>query len=273
MGVQETAERMRADGLDVPDWVEGLDRFPVDRTGEEPLSFSIAKSDKSNIVKQSASVTLVDLGDEVLGMELHGPKQALGEDYPAMASAAAEEVRRNWRGLVVSASGKDFSVGANVMLVLLAAQAQQWEMLERGIKGLQDANMLFKYLERPVVVAPYGYALGGGTEILMHSARVVAAAESYIGLVEAGLGLIPAGGGTKEMAVRTARMLPPGNTQVPNRPELGSFIGPIFENIATAKASASAAEAYDLGYLRPGDRVVMNKRPPAVRGEGSRAGA
>lgn len=259
MGVQETAQRMKADGLELPDWVETLDRFPVDRIGEEPLSFTVLKADKTLIVKQTPSVTLVDLGDEVLGMELHGMKQSIGEDFMPAANAAAEEVCRNWRGLVVSASAPNFSVGFNAMLILLSAQAQQWALIERTVKALQDSLMGFKYLARPVVVAPYGMTLGGGCEIAMQSARTVAAAETYMGLVEVGLGLIPAGGGTKEMAVRAAQMMPPAGSQMPNRAELISYIAPAFEYAATAKVSTSAAEARDLGFLRPTDEIVMNR--------------
>jgi 3-hydroxyacyl-CoA dehydrogenase len=258
MGVPETAERMRADGLELPDWIEGIDRFPIDRSGERPLSFTMLKSDKTNIVKQTAGVTLVDLGDEVLGMQMHGPKQSIGDDYMAAARNAAEEVQRNWRGLVVSAESTNFCVGANLMMVILAAQARQWELLERACRGLQDANMVFKYLGSPVVVAPFGVTVGGGAEIAMHCACTVAAAETYMGLIEVGVGIIPAGGGTKEMALRCARMMPPAGSQMPNRADLISFIGPAFENIATAKTSTSAAEARDLGYLRDTDVIVMN---------------
>jgi 3-hydroxyacyl-CoA dehydrogenase len=258
MGVQETAERMRADGLELPDWIEGIDRFPVDRSGEQPLSFSVLKSDKTNIVKQTAGVTLLDLGDEVLGMQMHGPRQSIGEDYMAAARNAADEVQRNWRGLAVSAESTNFCVGANLMMVVLAAQARQWDLLERACRGLQDANMLFKYLGTPVVVAPFGITVGGGVEIAMHCVRTVAAAETYMGLVEVGVGIIPAGGGTKEMALRCARAMPPTGSQLPNKAELISFIGPAFENIATAKTSTSAAEARDLGYLRDTDEIVMN---------------
>ena len=217
------------------------------------------KAEKSRIVKQTPGVTLVDLGDGVLGMELHGPKQSISEDFMPAVISTAEEVRQNWRGLVVSASAPNFCVGFNIMLILLSAQAQQWALVERTIKSLQNSLMTLKYLERPVVVAPYGMTLGGGTELAMHSARTVAAAETYMGLVEVGLGLIPAGGGTKEMAFRAAGMMPPGNSQVPNHAELISYIGPAFENIATAKVSTSGAEARDLGYLRPTDELVMNR--------------
>jgi 3-hydroxyacyl-CoA dehydrogenase len=258
LGVKAAAERMRADGIELPDWVDGVDRFPVDRAGEQPLSFTVLKSDRHNVVKQTAGVTLLDLGDEVLGLQMHGPKQSIAEDYISAARNAAEEVERNWRGLVVSAEGSNFSVGANLMMVVLAAQARHWELLERACRGLQETNMLLKYLGRPVVVAPFGITVGGGAEIAMHCARTVAAAETYMGLVELGVGIIPAGGGTKEMALRSAQRLLQGNSQLPNRPDLISFIGPAFENIALAKTSTSAAEARELGYLRQTDLIVRN---------------
>lgn len=259
LGVRESVARMRAEGLDLPSWTDEIDRFPVDRSGEEPLSFTVLKQEMTRVVRSTPEVTLYDLGGEVLGLEMHGPKQTIGQGYFEEAAKAADEVRRNWRGMVVSASAPNFSYGANLMLVVMGAMAQQWDMLEQAASALQDVNMLFKHLERPVVVAPYGITVGGGTEIAMHSARVVAAAETYMGLTEMGLGIIPAGGGTKEMALRCARMLPPADTQVPNKPELISFLGPVFETIATAKVSTSAAEARDMGYLRPGDQIVMNR--------------
>jgi len=223
------------------------------------VSFTALKSDRNNIVKATAGVTLLYLGNEVLGLQMHGPKQSIGEDYISAARNAAEEVERNWRGLVISAEGGNFSVGANLMMVMLAAQARQWDLLERACRGLQDTNMLMKYLGRPVVVAPFGITVGGGAEIAMHCARTVAAAETYMGLVELGVGIIPAGGGTKEMALRSAQKLLPGNSQLPNRPDLVSFIGPAFETIALAKTSTSAAEARELGYLRQTDLIVMNR--------------
>ena len=258
LGVKDSARRMQADAIAIPDWIDSIDRFPVERGGEQPLSFTVLKSDRNNIVKETAGVTLVDLGDEVLGLQMHGPKQSIGEDYIAAARNAAKEVERNWRGMVVSAEGNNFSVGANLMMIVLAAQARQWDLLERACRGLQETNMLLKYLGRPVVVAPFGITLGGGAEIAMHCARTVAAAETYMGLVEIGVGIIPAGGGTKEMAVRSAEKLLSGNSQLPNRPDLISFLGPAFENIALARTSTSAVEARDIGYLRQTDVIVMN---------------
>jgi 3-hydroxyacyl-CoA dehydrogenase len=258
LGVRETIERMEADGLRVPGWVREIERFPVDRQGESPLSFAAIRSEPTRIVKATPGATLVDLGDEVLGLEFHSPKQAIGQDYVVVARAAAEEVRRNWRGLVVGASAPNFCVGANLMIVLMEAQEGNWDELDRAAREFQDVNMLLKYLERPVVVAPYAVTVGGGVEVAMHCARTVAAAETYMGFVEPGVGIIPAAGGTKEMALRAAAMMPQGDTQLPDRPELIGFVGRAFEAIATAKVSTSAAEARDMGYLRPTDSIVMN---------------
>jgi 3-hydroxyacyl-CoA dehydrogenase len=210
------------------------------------------------VVKATPGATLVDLGEEVLGLEFHSPKQAIGQDYVTVARAAAEEVRRNWRGLVVGASASNFCVGANLMIILMEAQEGNWDELERASREFQEVNMLLKYLERPVVVAPYGITVGGGVEVAMHCARTVAAAETYMGLVEVGVGIIPAAGGTKEMALRGAGMMPSGDTQMPDRPELISYVGRAFEYVAMAKVSTSAAEAREMGYLRPADCVVMN---------------
>jgi 3-hydroxyacyl-CoA dehydrogenase len=258
LGVQEAAKRMRADGIALPDWIEGVERFPIDRASEQPLSFSIRKATPTNVVKKTSGVTLVDLGDEVLGLQMHGPKQSISDDYMPGARAAAKEVERNWRGLVVSAEASNFCVGANLMMMLQGAQAGEWDELEQVARSLQDAVMLFKYLSRPVVVAPFGITVGGGLEVAMHCTRTVAAAETYMGLVEVGVGIIPAGGGTKELAVRAAQRMPAPGSQAPDKAVLISFIGPAFENIATAKVTTSAAEARDLGFLRVTDEIVMN---------------
>jgi 3-hydroxyacyl-CoA dehydrogenase len=258
LGVQRTVERMEADGLKVPGWVREVEQFPVDRRSESPLSFAAIKTEPTRVVKSTPGATLVDLGDEVLGLEFHSPKQAIGQDYVVVARAAAEEVRRNWRGMVLGASAPNFCVGANLMMVLMEAQEGNWDDLERAAREFQDVNMLLKYLERPVVVAPYAITVGGGVEIAMHCARTVAAAETYMGFVEGGVGIIPAAGGTKEMALRSAAMMPKGDTQLPDKPELIGFVGRAFESIAMAKVSTSAAEARDMGYLRPTDSIVMN---------------
>lgn len=259
IGVQESIRRMEADGLAVPAWVRGVERFPVDRSGEQPLSFTVLKADAGRMVRATPGATLVDLGDDVLGLEFHGVKQALGMDYVSVTAAALERVLQDWRGLVISASAPNFCVGANVMMMLMEAQEGNWDEIDRMAQQFQGLMQRCKYFPRPVVVAPYGMTLGGGCEVAMHSARTVAAAETYMGLVEVGVGLIPGAGGCKEMAVRFAQMMPRGETQLPNRPELISFLSRPFEAIATAKVATSAQEARDLGFLRPTDRIVMNQ--------------
>jgi 3-hydroxyacyl-CoA dehydrogenase len=147
----------------------------------------------------------------------------------------------------------NFSAGANLMLVLLEAQEENWDDIDLMIRAFQQANMALRYADVPVVVAPAGLALGGGCEITLHADRVQAAAESYIGLVEVGVGLIPAGGGTKEMVARAAEEMPPGSTD---------YLPPIqraFETIAFAKVSASGPDAERLGFLRPFDAITMNR--------------
>ena len=258
IGVHESVTRIETEGLAVPEWVKTVERFGVDRTGEQPLAFPTPATDRTHIVRSTPGATLVDLGEEVLGLHFHSPKQAIGQDYLLMARAAAGEVLANWRGLVIGASAPNFCVGANLMAMLMEAQDENWDDLDRAIRELQGINMRLKYLPRPVVVAPHGITVGGGAELAMHCARTVAAAESYLGLVEVGVGLIPGGGGTKELALRAAQLLPAGETQLPNQPDLAGLVGRAFEQIATAKVSTSAAEARDMLYLRLADPIVMN---------------
>ncbi|MCG0238937.1 MAG: 3-hydroxyacyl-CoA dehydrogenase/enoyl-CoA hydratase family protein [Firmicutes bacterium] len=264
IGLQESIARMEAEGLRVPQWVKdraaagGFD--PQGRPAEMPLSFTVLKSEKTRIVRQTSGSTFVDLGDEVLGMQFHPPKQAIGEDFAAAVKWAAQEVERNWRGLVISAEGvPNFCVGANLMLILMYAQEHAFDEIDLAVRVFQQANMTLKYLSRPVVVAPFGMTLGGGAEIAMHCARTVAAAETYMGLVEVGVGLIPAGGGTKEMALRAMAQVPRTPSQVPGPLDPQAFINRAFENIATVRVATSAHEAMQYGYLRPTDQIVMNR--------------
>src|SRR5262249_58710654 len=149
----------------------------------------------------------------------------------------------------------NFSVGANLMLVLVAAQEQEWDELHMAVKQFQNINLAIKYARKPVVAAPQGMALGGGCEIALHAPRTQAAAEAYIGLVETGVGLIPGGGGTKEMLIRA-------NEHAAGGEDLDLFhaLKPIFENVAMAKVGTSAEESRDLGYLRREDIYSMNSQ-------------
>jgi 3-hydroxyacyl-CoA dehydrogenase len=208
--------------------------------------------DQSRIVKKNAGASLVDLGDGVLAVEFHSKMNAIGGDTVQMLQAGVREASKNFAALVVGNEAPNFSAGANIMLVLLEAQEENWDEIDLMIRAFQQATMGLRYADVPVIVAPAGLALGGGCEVVLHADRVQAAAESYIGLVEVGVGLIPAGGGTKEMVARAAADMAPGST------DYLPTIQRAFETIAFAKVSSSAPDALRLGYLRPGDAWTMN---------------
>jgi 3-hydroxyacyl-CoA dehydrogenase len=192
------------------------------------------------VIRKNTGASLVDLGDGVLCVEFHSKMNALGEDNIGMMYAGLEETDRNFDAMVIANEGDNFSVGANLMMVLLAAQEGEWDELNLAINRFQQVNMALKYASKPVVSAPFSRTLGGGCEIVLHSARAQAAAESYIGLVEVGVGLIPGGGGCKELLLRL---------KDPRK---------VFELIGYAKVSASAEDAKKLGLLNRTDSISMN---------------
>jgi 3-hydroxyacyl-CoA dehydrogenase len=204
------------------------------------------------IVKRNAGASLVDLGDGVLSVEFHSKMNAIGGDTIQMLQAGVKEASANFSALVVGNDAVNFSAGANLMLLLLEAQEGNWDDVDMMIRGFQGATMALKYADVPVVVAPAGLALGGGCEIVLHADRVRAAAETYMGLVEVGVGLIPAGGGTKEMLARAMDAAPPASDPLP-------LVQRVFETIGFAKVSTSGPDARRLGYLRDADGVTMNR--------------
>jgi 3-hydroxyacyl-CoA dehydrogenase len=209
--------------------------------------------ERGRVVRKNAGASLVDLGDGVLAVEFHSKANTIGGDTIQMIHAGIDEASANFQALVVGNEAPDFSAGANLMLVLIEAQERNWDEIDQMVRAFQRATQAIRYADVPVVVAPAGLALGGGCEIVLHADRVQAAAESYIGLVEAGVGLIPAGGGTTEMLVRAVEHLPgPRADPLP-------AIQPVFETIGFAKASTSAANARQLAYLRSCDQVTMNR--------------
>jgi 3-hydroxyacyl-CoA dehydrogenase len=266
LGVAQTVERMRGDGCAVPETVErmltsGAKPFywAVERDGQpgtryfdiqggawrdlEPRPGVLVLNDLKRargVVKQNPGASLVDLGDGVLCLEFHSKLNVLGEDSGQMIRAALEEIARGFGALVIANQGAHFSAGANLMALLLAAQESEWDELDGAVRRFQRANMALKYAPVPVVSAPFGMALGGGCEVVLHSARAQASAETYMGLVETGVGLIPAGGGSKEMLLRL------GNAKA------------AFDLIAFAKMSGSAAHAREMGLLRERDGISMN---------------
>jgi 3-hydroxyacyl-CoA dehydrogenase len=209
--------------------------------------------DQQRVVKKNAGASLVDLGDGVLAVEFHSKMNAIGGDTIAMLQAGVREASANHRALVVGNDAPTFSAGANLMLVLLEAQEGNFDELELMVRQFQQTMMQLRYSEVPVVVAPAGLTLGGGVEVALHADRVQAAAETYMGLVEVGVGLIPAGGGTKEMLVRAMAQLPgPQSDPMP-------YVQKAFETVALAKVSASGPDAVRLGYLAGTDGFTMNR--------------
>ncbi len=192
------------------------------------------------VVKTNPGASLIDLGDGVLCCEFHSKANAIGDDIVHMVRAGLAELETNFDAMIVANQGENFCVGANLMLVLLAAQEQEWDDLGAAVHAFQQMNMSLKYASKPVVAAPFGMARGGGCELPLHCRRVQASAELYMGLVEVGVGLIPAGGGCKEMLLRS------------------HDLRKVFEQIGFAKVSTSAVEARQFRYLRDGDGISMN---------------
>ena len=212
-----------------------------------------AAKEQHRVIKKNGGASLVDLGDGVIAVEFHSKMNAIGGDTIQMLQAGVKEAAKNGVALVIGNDAPNFSAGANLMLVLLEAQEGNWDEIDMMIRAFQGATMALKYSPVPVVAAPAGLALGGGTEIPLHCDRVQAAAETYMGLVEVGVGLIPGGGGTKEMLVRAMAQLPtPQSDPLP-------YVSKAFETVALAKVSASGPDAQRLGYLSPMDSFTMNR--------------
>src|ERR1700723_2755784 len=222
----------------------------------EPPGIIILKSlkDRSGVVQKNAGASLIDLGDGVLCCEFHSKMNSIGGDLVAMIHAGITRLSSDFDAMVIGNQASNFSVGANLMLVLISAQEGEWDDIHMAVRQFQRVNMAIKYAPRPIVAAPQGMALGGGCEVPLHSARIHAAAETYMGLVETGVGLIPGGGGTKEMLIRANEQAPGGDSI-----DLFHTLRPIFQNIATARVSTSGEEARDLGFLRPSDQLSMNR--------------
>jgi 3-hydroxyacyl-CoA dehydrogenase len=217
----------------------------------------------NGVVKHNPGASLIDLGDGVACVELHSKKNAVGEDIVRMVTetcSPASDAVRNFEAFVISGDAEHFSVGANIMQLLLSAQEGEWDEIDLAVRAFQRMTAAIKFCPRPVVVAPYSFCLGGGAEIALHGALRHAHAELYMGLVETGVGLVPAGGGSKEMLLRALGVAQavhenPRSESV----ELTGALRRTFETIAMAKVSTSAVEARRLGLLLAGDRVTMNR--------------
>lgn len=269
LGVQKVIANLEAEGRTLPPLLakmktEGRDKFYggaeiVDAAGDvKPyqapyLMVSDLKKDASKVVKKSAGASLVDMGDGVLLLEFHSKMNALGEDAIRMVGTAHKTVQElGYAGLVVGNQGEHFSAGANLPLILSQAQDEEWDELDTMIKEFQKATTSLRFSPHPVVVAPFNLTLGGGAEMTLHADHVTASAETYMGLVEVGVGLIPGGGGTKEMLLRFTDLVQKGQPLLP-------AVQRAFELIGTAKVSTSAQHARKLGLLRDSDDIVMNR--------------
>ena len=277
LGVAGTARAMKEDGFPPAPWVEkmlssGKETFykyeNEIRVGvynpskgdyeliERPSSLVVLKEQKAagKVIKKNPGASLIDIGDGVACVEFHTKMNTLDVDIFNMLQEGLDRTGQDFEGLVIGNEADNFSAGANLFLVVMAAQNKDWEQLDGVVKNMQDILMQIRYFPKPVVVAPLGLALGGGAELIMSASRVVASAELYTGLVEIGAGVIPAGSGTKEMLRRILN--PPMRTDdVQPLP----FLQRLFQQIGLAKVATSAEEARDLGILNPCDRVVMNR--------------
>ncbi|WP_019637953.1 3-hydroxyacyl-CoA dehydrogenase/enoyl-CoA hydratase family protein [Paenibacillus fonticola] len=271
IGVSRSVERMEAEGTEVPGWVkqwleQGHTTFYKKEQGvlfqaagqqfkkvDVPPETIILRDlkEQNKVVKHNSGASLIDLGDGVACLEFHSPNNAIGGDILAMINQSVEEVRRNFTGLVIANQGRNFCVGANLMLLLMEAQDEEWDEIDQIIRMFQTTMYNLKRFEKPVVAAPHRMTLGGGVEVCLPADQVVAAAETYYGLVEAGVGLIPAGGGCKELALRASQRAE-GELML-----LQPLINRVFETVGMAKVSSSAHEAKALGYLQPDDRIVV----------------
>jgi len=270
LGTAWFAERLAAEGMDVPAIIAAAGDNPMYRDeGEKRLQMTLSGEYAEVVVDEGAwylsdkkrgkepiakngSASLWDVGEGVACLEFHSKMNSIDGDIASMIQKAVKLHKDGYKALIVGNDADNFSVGANVGLSLFAANTAMWPVIEMGIKGGQDAYLALKYSPFPVVAAPAGMALGGGCEVTMHCDAVQAHAESYMGLVEAGVGLIPGWGGCKEMVFRhTLNTKRPGGPMPP--------IAAAFETISTAKVSRSAAEAKKLMFLRREDGITMNR--------------
>jgi 3-hydroxyacyl-CoA dehydrogenase len=277
LGVKETVNRMEKDGLKVARWVKdmlssGKDSF-YKKLDDKKLYFYYPTKDyrehveskyyikisdlkeKKRVIKENSEASLIDMGDDVLLLEFHTRANAIGPGIIQMVMDSVDFLEQSdYRGLVIGNQGPHFSAGANLALILMAIQEEEWDELDLMVKRFQGMNMRLKYAQRPVVSAPFGRVLGGGCEICLHTPNIVAAAELYMGLVEIAVGLLPAGGGTKEMLFRHFNMVP-SDIEVDFFP----YLRRILEIIGMAKVSSSAHEAKKIGFLTEKDEIIVNQ--------------
>ncbi|QHQ80806.1 3-hydroxyacyl-CoA dehydrogenase/enoyl-CoA hydratase family protein [Bacillus subtilis] len=269
IGLRQSAEKLEQLGADLPGWIKemldkGNETFYIKENGtvfyydrgeyravkenKKRIHLQALKETKGVIAKNSGA-SLIDLGDDVALLEFHSKSNAIGLDIIQMINKGLEETERNYKGLVIGNQGKNFCVGANLAMILMEVQDDNFLEVDFVIRRFQETMMKIKYSAKPVVAAPFGMTLGGGTEVCLPAARTQAASEAYMGLVESGVGLIPGGGGNKELYINHLRCgLDPMNAAMKT-----------FETIAMAKVSASAQEAREMNILKETDHISVNQ--------------
>lgn len=269
LGVAEFVRRSEADGVAVPEALKGIESFyryeggvryffdlvrreyrPVP-VNPDQIRLDLLKR-SGGVVEKNANGSIVDLGDGVFCLEFHSKMNSIGGDILSMTRKAIQRAENEGIGLVIGNQGGNFSVGANLMMLAVAAAEGAYDDIDMMVRAFQKAMMAVKYSRVPVVAAPFGMTLGGGCEFNLHADAINAAAETYMGLVEIGVGLLPAGGGTKEMAVRAMALAEKYGTDV------SPFLYKNFQNIGLAKVSTSAAELYGMGLMRDQDTITMD---------------
>ncbi len=282
-GFVETVEKMRARGQAIPKTAEtmlaagitswyrnqGAEFFDVPSSAyrpvvEAPGMMTLARIKRANgVVAKNTGASLIDLGDGIACIEFHSKMNTLGEDIVKFVQRTLRptgDAIRNFKGFVVTSDALNFSVGANLMQVLLAIQDEEWEEIDRNVREFQAMTQAIRFCSRPVVAAPFGMCLGGGAEVALHAASRQSHIELYMGLVETSVGLLPAGGGCKEMTLRAiaaanAIRMSPRSDSV----EMNDAVRNVFETIAMAKVSSSAVEARALHLMRESDGITMNR--------------
>lgn len=274
IGVAKGVELMKAEGYEIAPWVtemlangqtsfysikEGATHYydiPAKAQVKKPGQNSFIILDnirKSNEVWKNSGAVIEDLGDGILNLEFRSKMNTIGGDVLAAINKAIDVAEKNYQGLIIGNQAANFSVGANIGMIFMMAAEQEYDELNMAIKYFQDTMMRMRYSSIPTISAPHGMALGGGCEISLHADKIVAAAETYMGLVEFGVGVIPGGGGSKEMALRASDLFSKGDVQL-------NVLQEHFLTIGMAKVATSAYEAFDLGLLQKGkDVVVVNK--------------
>ena len=269
IGVKEFVARAEADGVEVPAALnqvdsfykfEGAQKYAWNLVAGEYREISIPPSQitldilrrDNKVVESNADASILDLGDGVFGLEFHSKMNAIDDGILNMTAKAVERAENEGVGLVIGNQGKVFSAGANLAKIAAAIKDNDFATIEQILVGFQTSLMAVKYAHVPVVAAPFNMALGGGCEVALHADAINAHAETYMGLVEIGVGLLPGGGGTKEMALRAIEM------SAPYRADISPFIGKLFNNIVMAKVSGSATELIDMGMMRASDAISMD---------------